>query len=71
LRQQARWTFNKIPSTNFSYPILEDFLTKKMLAKMGYRYNPNELEEWEVEAFHLIENTFAMEEAKSMKQKRR
>jgi hypothetical protein len=42
-----------------------------MLAKMGYRYNPNELEEWEVEAFHLIENTFAMEEAKSMKQKKR
>lgn len=38
-----------------------------MLAKLGYRFDPNELEDWEVESYCIIANTIAKEEEKEMK----
>ena len=40
-----------------------------MLAKMGHNFDYNELESFEVEAYHLIENAF--EAMKNQKQKKR
>lgn len=41
-----------------------------MLAKMGYQFDPEDLEHWEIDAYHLIELTFAKEESKRNKKKR-
>lgn len=38
-----------------------------MLAKAGYVLDQNELESWEIDAYHLIENVFAKEAKKKLK----
>lgn len=65
--QQARWIFHGSDAKNFSYAIIEKYLTDKMLAKAGYVLNQNELESWEIDAYHLIENVFSREEKKKLK----
>ncbi len=41
-----------------------------MLRGLGYRFNPDDLEEWQVEAYRLIENTINTEQEKESKRKR-
>ena len=41
-----------------------------MLNGLGYRFDGNDLEEWQVEAYRLIENTINVEQDKESKRKR-
>lgn len=65
LRQQVIWTFKGIPSTNKAYPIVHEYLTRKMLTKIGTVFP--EPSDWEIEAYHLIENTLETERKKQNK----
>jgi hemoglobin-like flavoprotein len=47
--------------------IVSEYLTKKMLSKIGYNFSYDELECWEVEAYNIIANTIANEEEKAIK----
>jgi len=46
-------------------------MEKKTLAKLGYRFDANELDPWEVEAFTLIESTINEEKNKDLNKKAR
>lgn len=39
--------------------ILQDYLNKKTLATLGYSFDPDSLESWEVEAYSIISSTIA------------
>jgi len=41
-----------------------------MLSKLGYRFNPDDLEDWQIESYRLIENILNEEQAKEMKGKK-
>jgi hypothetical protein len=50
--------------------VVEDYFNKKMLAKLGINYELEDLEQWEVEAYSIIENTINEEQNREMKKKR-
>jgi hypothetical protein len=41
-----------------------------MLKDLGYRFDPDDLEEWQIECYRLIENTINLEQDKESKRKR-
>jgi hypothetical protein len=54
---QVQWAVKGIPTTNEAGPIVKEYFDRLLLAKLGYRFNSNELEQWQVDAFNLIEAT--------------
>jgi len=40
-----------------------------MLAKLGYSFNIDDLEVWQLEAYRIIENTLNDQEAKELKKR--
>jgi hypothetical protein len=54
---QTTWVLKGIKSKNKASVIVGDFFDRMLLAKLGYSFNPEELEPWEVEAFRLIQRT--------------
>jgi len=50
---------------------VEKYFSQKLLSSLGYNLNIQELEEYEIEAFHLIANAINEEERKELKKKKR
>jgi len=46
---------------------VQRYLTKKQLAKLGYRFNPSKLSDYEVEAYMIVANELAKCENEDMK----
>lgn len=53
---------------NDALPFLESFMAHKMLSKLGYRFDLEELEVFEYEAFQIIDSTINEMQQKQMKQ---
>lgn len=67
---QTKWAVRGIPTTNEAAPIVKDYFDRMMLAKLGYSFNSNELEQWQVDAFSLIANTITKVANRDAKQKK-
>lgn len=46
---------------------VEEYFTKKTLAKLGYRFDPSELSSADVDAFNIIESVISKHRADQMK----
>jgi hypothetical protein len=49
--------------------MVEDYINKKNLAKMGFHFSPDNLTDFEVSCFNIIGNKFKELEIDKMKQK--
>ena len=38
-----------------------------MLCKLGYQFNPDDLDQWQIDAYRIIENTLQEQRDKEMK----
>jgi hypothetical protein len=50
--------------------IVEDFLNRKMLAKLGYQFGPENLSDFQVQAFNVISSKFAKLESDEIKRRK-
>lgn len=48
---------------------MADYLNKKMLRGLGYTFNPDKLESFELDCYNFIANEFSKLEAKDLKGK--
>jgi len=53
--------------TNKMMPFVEEYFNKKMLRKLGYKFDPNELTTADVEAFNIIQSVLNKHESDSLK----
>ena len=53
-------------STNGAAPLVYEYNSKKLLAKLGYRFSDDELTAFDAQAFTLIANEYAKLEQKEM-----
>lgn len=51
--------------------IVEDYFNKKMLKELGYSFDFNALEQWEVEAYSIIANEVAKLREREYKSQRK
>ena len=49
---------------------VEEYFTRKMLAKLGYRFDPNDLTNADVDAFNVISSVIAKNEKDQIKKMR-
>lgn len=47
--------------------MVSEYLTKKNLSKLGYKFDENELTQFQVDCYNLIANSFAKFERESLK----
>jgi hypothetical protein len=66
--------FKGIKTTNYSYHFVAEYFNKKMLSKMGYRFDAESLTEFDVDVFSEITSRLAeleKEESKKASKKPR
>jgi hypothetical protein len=67
LKQQASWAIKGMKGTNEMIVYVEEYFNKKILRKLGYSFDPNELSSGDVEAFNIIESVISKYESDQMK----
>lgn len=56
-----------MPSANEAAPLVEEYSTKKILSRLGYRFDSDDLTDFDVECMTLIASEFAKLEAQEIK----
>jgi glucose-6-phosphate isomerase len=67
----AQWGYQGTKLANSTYFIVEDYFNKKLLKDLGYTFDYNSLEQWEVEAYSIIANEVAKLQARDAKSRRK
>lgn len=65
------WVFKGIDSSNEAAPIVSEYFTRKMLAKMGVQIHLDELDDFEITAFSFIQSEWNRLESAELKKKSR
>lgn len=61
------WTVKGMKGANKMMVYVEEYFNRKMLAKLGYQFDPEELTTADVEAFTIIKSVISKHEADQMK----
>lgn len=69
MKAQVGWVYKSLSSSNETAPIVNEYFTRKMLAKMGMSFNVNDLDDFDIEAFSFIQSEWNRLENAELKRK--
>jgi len=55
LKQQLAWIYAGAAGRNESYPLVEEYFTKKALSEIGYQFQGSDLDDITAHAFFIID----------------
>ena len=69
MKQACRWAFKGVPGSNSASALIYEYSQKKMLSKLGYSFDGNNLTTFEVNAYSIIASEFNKLESEELKKK--